>query len=263
MIIDMHAHAFQDKIAEKAIPNLAETSGLEPWGNGTVGALKEYMERDGVDRSVVLNIAQKPGKSAQVINQWAKSVEDERIISFGSVHPFSEDAVEEVWRMKAQGFLGIKLHPTYQRFDVDDRAVYPVYEAIEESGLPVVFHAGFDPLDKERDYGLPHQFAAVMKNFPHMRTILAHMGGMNHWDEFLEHLAGREVYIDTAICARYMEPEYAERIMKKHGLNKVLLGSDFPWDSIAHTMQWIDQMDLSSGQKDMIFFKNARELLQI
>ncbi len=263
MIIDMHAHAFTDKIAEKAIGNLAVTSGLEPCGNGTIAALKEYMKRDGVDISVVLNIAQKPGKSARVINEWAKSVEDESIISFGSVHPFSEDAVEEVFHIQSMGLRGIKFHPTYQLFDVDDRRVYPTYEAIQETGLPVVFHAGFDPLDKTRDYGLPHQFTKVIRDFPRMRIVLAHMGAMNHWEEFLELLAGKNLYIDTAVCARYMEPKYAERIMKQHGLERVLLGSDFPWDSIAHEMEWFEQMDFTSRQKDMIFSENARALLGI
>ena len=114
-----------------------------------------------------------------------------------------------------------------------------------------------------RDYGLPHQFAKVIRDFPRMRIIRAHMGAMNHWEEFLELLAGKNLYIDTAVCARYMEPKYAERIMKQHGLERVLLGSDFPWDSIAHEMEWFEQMDFTSRQKDMIFSENARALLGI
>lgn len=261
MIIDMHAHAFTEKIAAKAIGNLAVTSGIVPSGDGTIGALKEYMKRDGVDLSVVLNIAQKPGRSAQVINEWAKSVEDDAILSFGSVHPFSDDVQEEIGHIKALGLRGVKLHPTYQLFDVDDVRAYPMYEAIQDSGLPVVFHAGYDPLDKTKDYGLPHQFAKVINDFPRMRIILAHMGAMNHWDEFLEHLCGKDVYIDTAVCARYMDPKYAERIMKRHGIEKVLLGSDFPWDTIAHELEWIGRMDLNDRQKDMIFSGNAKQLL--
>ena len=57
MLIDFHTHAFPETIASKAMEKLSYASGgLEPQSEGTLFSLKEEMEKDGVDISVVLSI---------------------------------------------------------------------------------------------------------------------------------------------------------------------------------------------------------------
>ena len=81
MIIDTHIHAFVDKVAEIAIPKLAKVSGLEPTTDGTVNSAIDLLDKDGIDYGVVLPIATKPTQQ-QTINNWAKDIYKNKIISF-------------------------------------------------------------------------------------------------------------------------------------------------------------------------------------
>jgi len=92
---------------------------------------------------VLLPVATKPTQQ-RPINDWAILQRSDRIIPFGSVYPLADDAVDELERMAALGLRGVKLHPEYQGFDVDDPRVRPLYRKIGQLKLIVVFHAGQD-----------------------------------------------------------------------------------------------------------------------
>ena len=66
------------------------------------------------------------------------------LIPFGSVDPLVPDeAVRRARRLVAgHGVRGFKFHPSLQGFTPNDRSVYPLYAAIEELGVPAVFHTG-------------------------------------------------------------------------------------------------------------------------
>ena len=117
MIIDFHTHAFPEQIAHKAMETLSHASGgLKPQTDGTISSLKEEMKRDGVDISVVHSIATNP-KQQKNVNDFAISVNKEpNLYAFGSVHPHSPDALEELERIKEAGIKGVKLHPDFQKF---------------------------------------------------------------------------------------------------------------------------------------------------
>ena len=133
MIIDFHTHAFPEKIAEKAIEKLSFASGgLIPQTNGTVSGLKALMKKDGVDKSVALGIATNE-KQQTAVNDFIKSQECEEIIPFGSVYPHAESALEELERIHSMGIKGIKLHPEYQQFFVDDEKMKPIYKKISQN----------------------------------------------------------------------------------------------------------------------------------
>ncbi len=95
MIIDFHVHAFNPKIAEKAITVLAQRCGITPYTRGLVEQTVECMDKWGVDKSVLLSIATKPSQQT-VINDWAAQQDSDRIISFGSVHPDARDWYDEL-----------------------------------------------------------------------------------------------------------------------------------------------------------------------
>ena len=70
--------------------------------------------------------------------------ENERLIPFGSVFPHAPDALEELERIRDMGLVGVKFHPDYQGFFVDDEKMKPIYRKISQLGLITVFHAGKD-----------------------------------------------------------------------------------------------------------------------
>lgn len=106
MIIDFHTHAFPDKIVDKAMRTLSRNAGNAlPFTDGRAGDIVRYMDENGLDKSVVLNIATNP-RQQRSVNDFAASIDGDRLIAFGSVHPDAPDALEELHRIKELGLRG-------------------------------------------------------------------------------------------------------------------------------------------------------------
>ena len=259
---DFHAHAFADSIAERALSGLEHTSGITPATDGTVSGLRKKMKENGIDRALVLPVATKPTQQT-TINNWAADIMGDGLYCCGSVHPDAEDAVQEVERIKSLGLYGVKFHSEYQPFCPDDEKMFPVYEKIAELGLIAVFHGGWDPFADGEIRATPQRFAHLAQLFPQLKISAAHLGGLTMWDDVEEHLAGRfdNVWLDVGVISRYITPGQLLRIIRKQGADKVLFGSDCPWDEPANEIALIENLPLADTEKEMIFFRNAENLL--
>ncbi len=262
MLIDFHTHCFPDKIAPKAIEKLAHASGgLTPYTDGTVDGLRARMAADGVDKAVVLNIATNAHQQ-QAVNDFAAAINSEDIVAFGSVFPYAEDALQELERIKALGLKGVKLHPDYQGFAVDDIRLKPLYRKIGELGLITVFHAGVD-YGFPPPYGcMPERLAAALPWFD-SPVVAAHFGGIDSYDGVLRHLAGLPLYLDTAMSYAMLPRYYAEKIIEKHGTDRILFGTDCPWHTAPMEQRLLEHLDLSDEDKTNIYSKNAQKLLHL
>jgi len=261
--IDFHTHAFADSIAERAMSQLKESSGdYTPCTDGTLSDTYRAMKESGIDSIVLMPIATKPSQQRN-INDWSKSVIGGSVYSYGTVHPDAEDVLEELERVKSMGLLGIKLHSEYQFFHPDDDKMFPIYKKCASLGLPVMFHGGWDPVSPDYTRGTPERFARAAALVPDMIFIIAHGGGMNMWDDVEKYLAGkfRNVYFDISVIAGEINAAQLERIIRTHGADRVLFGSDLPWDNPFNEIEMIEHTGLSNEEKEMIFYKNAEKLL--
>lgn len=261
MLIDFHFHAFSEKIAARAIAQLEAECCVKPLTDGTLGDAIAKFDKWGVDRAVLLPIATKPSQQT-VINNWAADVDGYKVISFGSVHPDAEDLYEEMYRVKELGLHGFKFHPEYQSFFINESRLDPMLSELEKIGLPVVFHAGFDPVSPDISYCMPEPAAKMIERHPRLIVVLAHMGGNYHWEESYDHICGigGEVYLDTAYS--YDVPDdLMLRMIRKHGADRILFASDCPWQSSAVMKEKIDALPLTDSEKELIFYRNAERLL--
>ena len=267
MYIDFHVHAFADNIAERAMSKLsatAEKTGLKPVTDGTIAGLKNKLTECNISGAVLLPVATKPSQQT-TINNWAASQNNGFFYSFGSVHPMAEEVFEELERIKDLGLYGIKLHPDYQDFYVDDENVIPVYKKCAELDLPVLIHSGYDPLSPDNIHCMPDAAARAFDRVPQMTMILAHGGSMYKWDLVEEYLAGKKgnLFFDVSVIAGQISQEQLTRIIKKHGADRILFGSDCPWDTPLNEIKMINALNISDEEKELIFYKNAEKLLGI
>lgn len=263
MLIDFHTHCFPDALAPKAIPSLAYSSGLIPYTDGTLLGLKESMVKHNTDISVVLNIATNAHQQAKV-NDFAASINNQKdIFAFGSVFPFAEDALCEVERIKSLGLKGIKLHPDYQGFSVDDERLKPLYKKISSLGLITVFHSGVD-LGFSHPYGnTPEKLIKALSWFS-APVVAAHWGGPGFAKEVTEILCGIDnLYFDLSFGHTVIPRYYALKIVEQHGTDKLLFGTDSPWHTAEMEMALLNTLELSQEDKDKIFYKNACRLLNV
>ncbi len=261
---DFHTHAFVDSLAERAVSKLAETSDIEPYTDGTISGLRANMRKNGVERALLLPVATKPSQQT-TINNWAAEVMKDGIYCCGSVHPDAEDALEEISRIRSLGLCGVKFHSEYQLFHPDEERMLPIYEKIAEEGLFAVFHGGWDPFSKDYIRGTPERFASAVKRVPQLTFVIAHLGGMTLWDEVEEHLAGKfsNVCFDTGVIAGHISDAQLLRIIRTHGADKILFGSDCPWDDPSKEIGILEKLPLSREEKEQIFYKNAEKLIGI
>ena len=170
--------------------------------------------------------------------------------------------------VERHGAKGIKIHPVVQRFIPDDPRMHPIYQACVDLGIPVLSHAG-----SARDgaaYAEPRAFADVMRKFPDLRLVLAHLGG-GAWRQTAAFAdAFPQVSFDLCeIIAWTGAPnaptssELAQLILDI-GPQRVLLGTDFPWYDLADTANRVMDLPLlSDEQKIGILGANAARILRL
>lgn len=270
MIVDFHTHIFPEKIAEKTISMLAEKGGTTPYSNGMESGLLESMKKAGVDISVILPVVTAT-RQFDSINRFALEINERewkgrRLISFGGIHPESENYKEELRFIASHGFKGIKLHPDYQGIFIDDIRCKRVISYASELGLAVVTHAGFDGAFPDTTHCTPKKTLEVLREVRPEKMILAHMGGLKFWDEVEEYLVGENVYFDTAYSIDEMPKEQFERIIRNHGCDKILFATDSPWKPqdkyVNEMLSFCRKMtDINQNIEDMIMGANALAII--
>ncbi len=263
MIIDFHTHVFPEQMAEKTIRKMEEAANVKAFTNGTLQELKGSMKNSKVDISVLLPVATRPTQF-ETINRYAAEVSGkEGIISFGGVHPDTKQYKEELQEIKRLGLPGIKLHPDYQVTFIDDPKMVRIIRYAVELELIVSIHAGLDIGLPDPIHCPPERAAKMLEQIDpsNARIILAHMGGFGQWDAVEKYLVGKKVWFDTSYTLGSLTKEQFRRIVKNHGADRILFGTDSPWSGQKECIRYITEMDLTEVETERIFWKNGAELL--
>lgn len=227
MFTDTHTHVFHPKIAEKAINQLHTHYGIKPQGTGVLDDLLIRADRAGIDRVVVHTAATDP---SQVIpaNNWAMNMEQQsrRVTAFGTLHPDYAEPEKELERLRRAGIKGLKFHPDFQGFFLDDPKFYRLMEMIGD-GFTLMIHVG-DTLPPEQNPSCPIKMAKLRRAFPKPRMIAAHLGGFSHWRCSMENLAGMDVFFDTSSSLSFIDDDTLRELIAKHPADQLLFGSDYP-----------------------------------
>ena len=262
MVIDFHTHAFPDSIAERAISGLLKSSynRFLPCTDGTLANLKANMDKFGVDISVVQPVITKASQLKN-LNLWAKDIEDERIISFGGIYPHTDDYKADIDFVVSLGLKGLKFHPEYQNFVLNDDKMLKIYDYALNKGLILLFHAGFDPAFEPPFRSNPKMFADVVDKLGGGKIVAAHLGGGKQWDDVITELCGKNIYLDTSMGFKYYSKEQFLKVVELHGADKLLFGSDSTRSRADEEIAALKNMPLEKSQIEKILHLNAEKLL--
>lgn len=259
--VDFHTHAFPDALAERAVRFLEAEGGVEARIPGTVSALLESMDRADVDRSIVASIATRPSQFKSIL-VWSRSIASDRIVPFPSVHPDDPDAVDNIRAVAAEGFRGVKLHPYYQNFVVDEQRLFPIYQVLQETGLILLLHCGFDMAYERVPIAGPGRVVRVAELFPGLKLVATHMGAWEDYDNVREHFLGKPIYVDVSYSIEFLPPEESRALILAHPRDRVLFGTDSPWSAQADMIRYVRSLNLGPDWEEAIFFRNANRLLE-
>ncbi|MCL2046933.1 MAG: amidohydrolase family protein [Oscillospiraceae bacterium] len=261
MIIDIHTHAFPDELAPRAMEKLTDVAlPYEPVHNGTLSGLLKNMEDWNFDISVVQPVVTRLSQTKS-INEWAVSINSDKIISFGGIYPHTDDYKRDIDYVVSLGLKGLKFHAEYQEFIADDTHMLKIYEYALEKGLILLHHGGYDPAYPPPYRSTPQMFAKISKAMAGGTIIVAHLGGHDQWDAVEEHLAGSDVYLDTSMGFGFFDDELFLRIVEKHGADKILFGSDSPWSNGRDEVEYLRSLPLENDEVESILGSNAARIL--
>jgi uncharacterized protein len=258
MILDSHTHVWPDKVAKAA---LGKPSGeLERKGDGTVAGLLASMDRAGVERSVVLGVGNTADKVASA-NRWVGSLDPARFVGFGSIHP--DLSVEEnVAGLREHRLKGVKVHPLFQGYALDDPRLIAILDALRGE-FAVVIHVGHG--GKGHDRCTPQMLVDLVRELPDLDVIACHFGGYRLPDEVEERIIGLPVLVDTSwppgIAA--VDPARVRRWIERHGPERVIFGSDWPMGDPAEDLAAIRGLGLSDADTDAVLGGNLARVLRL
>lgn len=255
-IIDVHTHIWTDRLAPAAISAVGGLGHIGAHYDGTVAGLLAAMDHARIDVSVTLPVATKPGQ-VRTINDWASTfVGHDRIVPFGAMHPDFADPAKEIARMRKNGLTGFKMHPEYQQFEPQEPRMEPIYEAAIRNDMTLYFHSGGD-VAFTSVRGTPKAFAETLDVWPELRVVLAHMGGFRQWNAVPGRLAGRDILLDTAYTLGHLPDEEFVELVRAHGIDKVMFGSDGPWTDAAAEIAHLKSLPLKRAELQAILHGNA------
>ena len=258
MIIDMHAHIFPLKLAVRAAENIGAFYDVRMTHPGSVPALLDAMDKGGIDKALVHSVAMSKNQ-VTVINDFIHSevtAHADRLLGFATLHPDMENAWDEVTRALSLGLKGVKIHSDMQRISLLDPRMDAIYEACQ-GRCPMLLHMG----DERYAYDNPRMIPQILRRFPHLQLICAHMGGYSEWDQAREYLKDENVLFDCSSTSFALGAEGWRDIIRYFGVDRVMFGSDFPmWDP-GKEAALLRSAGLNEDEMEKIFSKNAQKYL--
>lgn len=276
LVIDAHCHilppSFGDRRAEFAQRD-ATFAALLSDPNARIASaddLLEAMDRDGVDRAVVMGMGWTDHQVAVEANDYIiQAVTDNpgRLTGFCSVNPaWGEPAVTEAQRCLDAGLVGIgELHADTQGFDITDvAALAPVMELARSDRRPVLVHAS-EPVGHQypgKGANTPDKLYRFIQNFPGNVIICAHWGGglpfYSLMPEVKESL--KNVYFDSAASPFLYRPEVFVAVSELAGAGKVLFASDYPLLEMSRPLEQARSAGLAPDVEAALLSGNAAKL---
>lgn len=260
MIIDSHVHVWPDVIAERALS--APQGDLERFGNGTVGGALAAMDEAGIDLAVTLNVANVP-QHAKRVNEFAGGMDPARFIGFGTIHP--DLSVEEnLENLESNNLKGVKIHPLFQGFSLEDRRLWNILDALRGRYIAVIHVGeGGDPAGNERC--TPLMLRNLIHALPGMDIVACHFGGYRRLDEADELIIGQQVYVDTSWPPGLtnLEAGRVREVIRRHGAERVIFASDWPMGEPHRDLAAIRDLGLDDDEVERIVGMNMAELLGV
>lgn len=276
--IDMHVHIETDGHGNTDMPDAFRAAAQAQFGAShepvSVAQVAEYY-RERKMAAVVFTVDHEsitghPPPSNRLIAEQAAEHADV-LIPFASIDPArGEQGVREARILVEEyGVRGFKFHPNLQGFYANDTVAYPLYEAIQELGVPALFHTGQSGIGTglrgsggiRLKYSTPLPLDDVAVDFPDLRIVMAHPSFP--WQDEALAVASRHshVYMDlSGWSPKYFPPNlihYANSILR----NKVLFGSDFP---LLPPDRWVtdfQELSVKPEVRPLIMKDNAVTLL--
>ncbi len=257
---DAHAHIYPEKIAEKATASVGNFYGIPMEHIGLPQILSQTGGQAGFDRFLVCSVATKV-EQVRTINTFIQQAcaQYPQFVGLAAWHPDITQLEAELDDIQNRGLKGIKLHPDFQEFAIDDPKMFPFYQAVQRRGLPILFHTG----DNRKHFSSPLQLAHVLDKLPELTCIAAHLGGYTQWHEARQCLSGMNLYVDTSSSLGFIPKKEALESIAHFGVDHVMFGTDFPMWNIENELETFFSLGLTEKENQTILYDTFANLFRL
>ncbi|MFW9901763.1 MAG: amidohydrolase family protein [Candidatus Thorarchaeota archaeon] len=285
MIIDMHVHPFckeanwgddlektadkllgSNKRGRRAMYKFFKVFNSKISIDDYVSTMKKY----GIDKAVIvsLNLKSAYGECIVTNEDLANFVEKypKNFIGFACIDVPAPDAVNQLeYAITSLDLKGVKLVPPLQKFDISDKKYDPLWQKMLDFNIPLWTHTADQKsiLGAISKFGHPMLIDELARRYQDLTIIMGHMGFPWVWEAVSVATRHPNVFIDIAnrpICYRYFPWDYFVVERYEH---KLLYGSDHPMINWNETIPAVQNLPISDGFREKIFYKNAKKLLKL
>jgi len=221
--------------------------------------IKEF-KNNNIVKSIIMPI-EPFVKTIQTLKVCKKHKE---FITFASVDFLKENYIDDLHNYMKLGCKGLKIHPVIQQILPSDKRILNLLEEYQKYNLPACIHvgpcrAGFSEIEAEK-YAYPNQVIKLIKLFPKINFIFAHMG-LQFYKEVLEYAYKYEnIYLDTS----FQPIEILKKAENMVGSERIIFGSDFPLLSQKSVIRIIKKSFQKNSLKlENILYNNINRLIKL
>jgi len=169
---------------------------------------------------------------------------------------------EIVSKFETYGIKALKIHPAVNSLSPAHEGYDGIFKIALEKDLTIISHGGLSGEDPEGQLCSPDKFQKVLKKFPDLKFVIAHLA-YPHVDALRDlSLQYPNLYTDISFVLRH-SPLTDDEIcaaVRGFGTERVLFGSDFPWCDPEKDIDRLLNLKLSSSEIDALTHQNAVRL---
>lgn len=241
----------------------------EKLANADIDVLLKAMDSNNIEKALLLPINNSrlfyDMREANEFMAMIKQKAPDRLFAFADLsikdsQSLYETPVELEYAVKELGLNGLKIHPSNLNIPADDLRLVPVLRKAAELKIPVMYHSnpwgpGF------YDMCSPERINHMIKIFPDINFITAHLGGMRHLDA-IKAVGSVDISYSLIELVELYGIQISNRILRKFGADRLIFGSDFPEAQYDEYFEILDNMDFTDEEKEKIAYKNISSLLE-
>jgi predicted TIM-barrel fold metal-dependent hydrolase len=279
MIIDFHVHTFPADIRdhrERFFDDEPEFKLLYESPKSKLVSAEDIvamMDEQEVDLSVVFGFPWRNPETCRLNNDYvidAVSRHPDRLRGMCCVDSLNPDAADEVQRCLDAGLSGVG-ELAFYGCGIDGEcqlSLDPIMAMCRERDVPVLLHTNEEVghLYPGKTPNTMIQIYETVSRFPDNTIVLAHWGGGIFFYNLLKKAVKetlKNVWYDTAASPFLYENRIYSYARDLVGIDKVLLGTDYPLLKPARYFKEMREGGLTQEEMDAVCGQNAADLLKL
>jgi len=277
VLVDVHVHVYPAHIAPRIIQHM-ETMGVE-FGNTTDSAGYLQLMRDGLIDFALLNEHVDAQRLVERANNYVAELLGEipgRLFGMAILARPDDSSPAELTRcVRELKFVGLKFQGAVVQTPPSDLHCMRVWEKALELGIPVLAHGGphqeemyrHTPPNSlyENEPAAPAEWLTVVREFPQLRLVLAHLGGAAWYrNDVLKLLQENpNVMLDNSLWYLGMSAEEFVSFVGEVGPDRIMFGSDYPGGNTRKDIELFWKLPLDDEAREMIAWRNAASFFDL